>query len=514
MPSPEPPRLPAGSPARERGVRAVLRRHRKKTIALLVLVIVPTLAHVAIGLSTRIHPPPIAEVPGETTIAAANPDLRVLGAGYARHRGKILEVRLAGSPEEIGHQHGRLLYREMVANEGALLGQFDHYVPFPPLRWLIMDVSRLQFRSVDQGMTAERRREVAAEARAFQPDPYDGVLPTYHRFIFLQSLYDIALSFEHSPLLGCTSFALTGAAAENGHVLLARNFDFEAGPVFDEGKAVFLVREEGRIPYASVAWPGLVGAVTGMNAEGVALVVHGGRAREAQSEGEPVVHTTRDLLGRARTTAEALALLQGKQPMVSHLLMIVDASGDVAIAERAPGAPLFVRRGVATTTPTGSSDGTKIPLTNHFEGPLGDDPANRRIEAVTSTRPRRLRLDELLENLPKGATVQDAVGVLRDRNAIGGAPLKLGNRRSIDALIATHGVVMDATARVIWVSEGPHLAGRLLRFDIGQLLGAGFDPSTDGGPQDEADAIAADPILTNGQYEAWVKAGSRHEGEN
>ena len=89
-------------------------------------------------------------------------------------------------------------------------------------------------------------------------------MSTYHRFIFLQSLYDIALSFEHSPLLGCTSFALTGSASEDGHVLLARNFDFEAGPVFDEKKAVFLMREEGRIPYASVSWPGLVGAVSAL----------------------------------------------------------------------------------------------------------------------------------------------------------------------------------------------------------------------------------------------------------
>ena len=472
--------------------------------------IVPLTVHVGIGLSTRIQPPPIPEVGGEPSVAAEDPDLRVLGAGYARHRGKVLEVRLAGSPEEMGHQHGRLLYREMVANEGALLGQFNHYVPIAPVRWLMMDVSRLQFRNVDQGMPAERLREVAAQARAFQPDPYDDLLPTFHRFIFLQSLYDIALSFERSPLLGCTSFALAGDAAEGGHVLVARNFDFEAGPIFDEGKAVFLIREEGRIPYASVAWPGLVGVVTGMNAEGVSVVVHGGRAREAQNEGEPVVHTTRDLLARARTTAEAITLLEGKRPMVSHMLMIADARGDVAIVERAPGERPFVRRGAGRAR-SGDGPRTKIPLTNHFEGPLSDDPANRQIEAVTSTRSRRLRLDEILENLPKGTTVQDAVGVLRDRKGFGGAPFKLGNRRSIDALIATHGVVMDATARVMWVSEGPHLAGRFLRFDIGRLLGGDFDPRADRG---DPAAIDADEILSNGQYEAWVKAGAHHEGEN
>lgn len=475
------------------------RRHRKKLIALAVAAFAPLLAHVGVGIATPIHPPAITAPAGEPAVAAEDPDLRVLGPAYARHRGKILEVRLAGTPEEIGHQHGRLLYPEMKENEGTLYAQFRHYVPILPARWLIMDVSRLQFRHVDRGMSDDRRREIAAEALAFSPDPYSDVLPTYHRFVFLNALYDIALSFEHSPLLGCTSFAIGGGASEAGHVILARNFDFEAGPIFDEKKAVFLVREEGRIPYASVAWPGLVGAVSGMNAEGVALVVHGGRAREPKAEGEPVVHTMRDVLGRAHTTAEAIAILDRKDPMVSHMVMIADPSGDVAIAERAPGAPMFVRRGRG-----------KVPLTNHFEGPLRDDPKNHRVEATTSTHARRDRLDELLANLPAGASVEQVVDILRDHRGQGDAPLPLGDRRTLDALIATHSVVMDTTARALWVSEGPHLVGRYLRFDLKTLLDPGFMPHKD----DPIVAIPPDPILTSGAYEAWVRAGSPHTTEH
>lgn len=473
-------------------------RRPKKLAALATLLIVPVFAHVGIALSTRMTPPPIAALDGESVKSPADPDLRVLGASYARHRGKILEVRLAGTPERIGHDHGRLLYPEMVENEGTLYAQFSHYVPIPPARWLLMDISRLQFRGVDQRMPEDRRREIAAQAAAFSPDPYGSVLPTYQRLVFLQSLYDIALSFEHSPLLGCTSFALTGDAAEAGHVLLARNFDFEAGPIFDEKKAVFLIREEGKIPYASVAWPGLVGTVTGMNAEGVALVVHGGRAREPRPEGEPVVHTMRELLGRAHTTKEALAILAVTPPMVSHMVMIADPSGDVAIAERAPGEPLFVRRGQG-----------KVPLTNHFEGPFATDPANVRIETVTSTRPRRIRLDELLANLPRGASVEHVVGVLRDKKAIGGGDAPLGDRKTLDALIATHSVVMDTTAKALWVSEGPHLAGRYLRFDLATLLDPGFTPK----PDDPISSLPEDEIMKDGRYDAWVKQGSSHKGE-
>jgi len=108
-----------------------------------------------------------------------------------------------------------------------------------------------------EGMSVARMREIAAQAQGMAPDPFSDFLPTYHRFVFLQSLYDISLSFEHSPLLGCTSFALTDGAAAGGHAVLARNFDFEAGPIFDLGKAVFFVKETGKVPYASVSWPGL-----------------------------------------------------------------------------------------------------------------------------------------------------------------------------------------------------------------------------------------------------------------
>ena len=479
-----------------RGLARVLRNHKKKLVALGVLVLGPLGFHVGVGLGTRIHPPQVVTPQGEVSEAG---DLRTFGASYAVHRGKMLEVGLRGTPEEIGYAHSRLLYREMVQNEGTLYQQLETFVPIAPARWLLVDVSRLQFRTVDRGMPDERRREIAAQALGFSPDPYEGFLPTYHRLVFLQSLYDIALSFEHSPLLGCTSFALTDGAAADGHVILARNFDFEAGPIFDVGKAVFLVRQEGRIPYASVAWPGLAGAVSGMNLEGVGVVVHGARAREARPEGEPVVHTMRDVLGRARTTAEAIDLLRTKQPMVPHMVMLVDATGDAAIVERVPGAEMHVRRGRG-----------KVPLTNHLEGPLAMDPSNKRVEVQTSTMPRRRRLDEILANLPRGATVQDAVSVLRDKKGIGGETVPLGDRRTLDALIATHGVVMDATAKVLWVSEGPHLVGRFLAFDLNKLFDNAYSP----GSAPEPAAIPPDPIAGNGEYDAWLRAGSPHHGAN
>jgi hypothetical protein len=186
----------------------------------------------------------------------------------------------------------------------------------------------------------------------------------------------------------------------------------------------------------------------------------------------------RDVLGQARSTNEAVALLRAREAMVSHIVMVADRTGNIAIVERAPGESVWVRRGKG-----------KVALTNHFEGPLADDPANRQVEQETSTLVRRARLHELLDRLPRGAAVSDAIAILRDKRGPGDAHLPAGDRRAIDAQIATHGVVMDTTARVIWVSEGPHLQGRFIRFDLGRLLAPGYDPRA----ENDVVASSADP---------------------
>jgi hypothetical protein len=438
------------------------------------------LVHPAIVLSTRMLPPTITIPNDKARADASDSDLLRVGPDYARHRGKIWEVSLSGSPEQIGEHLVALLRPEMLANEAELWTKLESLVPSAWARFLIFDIARIRFRNVDRLISERYRREIAASASTFAPDPWEARIPSYQRMVYLHSLYDVSLSFEHSPLIGCSSFALTGDAAASGHTILARTFDFEAGSIFDNHKAVFLVHESGRLAYASVAWPGLVGAVTGMNEAGLALVVHGGRAKEAQNSGEPLVHTMRDVLAEARSTEDALRIFREREPMVSHIVMVADGTGDIAVVERVPGEPPSIRRG-----------SSKIALTNHFEGPWADDPANVQVKRETSTVARRARLDELLSRLPPRATIEDAIAILRDKRGTGDVSLPPGDRRAIDAFIATHGVVMDATSRVIWVSEGPHLLGRFIRFDLHRLLARGYDPKS----EDEVFATPVDPML-------------------
>jgi hypothetical protein len=469
-------------------MKAFVKRHPKKLSALGFLVLAPFALHFAIVVSAR-EIPPAVDVPKRTLERRG--DLTRFGDAYVRRRGPLLEVGLRGSPEAIGYSHSRLLYDRMVENEGILLNRFDEQIPSSLLRQVLLDLAQARYRNVDLGMSRDRVREIAAGALGFQPDPFARFFPTYQRFLYLNALYDIALSFEGSPLIGCTTFTFNGAAAEHESnasgqgAILARAFDFEVDDVFDRRKAVFLVREDGKIPFASVAWPGLVGVVSGMNAEGLAVVVHGGRAGEPRTEGEPVVHGLRRVLSEARDLGEAVVLLRQRSPLVSHLLVIADAAGRTAAIERVPGAEPYVR-----ALPSAAA------VTNHFEGPFASDPKNLRVLEKTSTRARRDRGDELVQRLMGPVGPAQAVSMLRDRKGVNGQKLELGDRRAIDALIATHGVVMQTAERMLWVSESPHLLGRFVRFDLARLLAPDYDPAA----SDSLSTLPADPLLESEEY--------------
>jgi hypothetical protein len=198
--------------------------------------------------------------------------------------------------------------------------------------------------------------------------------------------------------------------------------------------------------------------------------------------------------------------LSAPRVRVSHIVALADAKGNFAVVERAPGVDTFVRRRF--------SDPSRVAVTNHFEGPLGDDPKNAAVRAHTTTLARRARLDELLRSVgAHEADASRAVAMLRDHRCAGGVACPLGDRRSIDAFIATHGIVADTTARTLWVSAGPELSGAFVAFDLTRDFGEPRDPppALDDG---EPEIIAADPVLSDGRRAEGRARALRTRGED
>jgi hypothetical protein len=447
------------------------------------------LFHVLVVHFSALEAPKIQTPSSE--LRSVGPALRYYGASYVSEADGIIEARLEGTPAQVGFASGKLLRQEILETEGRLFKQFEHYVPRGWARALLLDWARIRYSHLDRNLDASSRDELAGLGAALEPDPFSSFMPAYQRLVYLSGLYDISLSFERAPLVGCTTFLVRGKSSDNGHSWLARNFDFEVDEIFDQKKVLYLMVESGTISFASVAWPGIPGVVSGMNAEGLALVVHGGRAGNFDVTGEPVLQTMRYVLGHARSAADALEILRQKRPMVSHIVIVTDPTAQSMVIERVPRQTPYVYR---------VQD--RAVITNHFIGPATDDPQNERVREETTTLYRQQRGQQILARYKRPLMASDFVDLLRERRGINDVELPLGDRRAIGALIAAHGVVFDTTDRKLWVSTPPHLLGRFIEFDLKNLLGPAADPNA---ALAKRHYLSPDPLYVGGQYDEWKK---------
>ena len=475
---------------------AITQRRWRWMRRIVLLAVLVAAGGVTFDAATRIVPPPLP-APAERLVTHEGETARV-GDAYLARRGRLRVMQVAGDPVELGYQHARLASPLMAEGDGRMLDLFAATVPSRALRAIVSAIVRARYRRLDRAFPDDRRAEIFGQSVGYA-DPYTFVFPTYQRLVYLHSLYDIALAFEHSPLLACTAFVASGPAtaggSASGHTIVGRNFDFDIDPWFDDDKIVEIVSPRGKIAFASVAWPGMTGVVTGMNAEGLWVSVNGGRAGELDSGGVPVVFTTRAVLEGAHSLDEAIAIIGHDAPMASHIVLLADGkTGESAVVERAPGRALGVVRDASVTV-----------LANHYRTtPLKDDPKDARIRELTTTLARDARLRELVERRRGSIDPGTAVGMMRDRAGVGDAPVPLGNRNALDAVVATHSVVADLTALTLWVSEGPHTFGRYVRIDLGARLREGEGAAA----REAADDIAEDPALRDGTW-ARLELGSR-----
>jgi predicted choloylglycine hydrolase len=418
----------------------------------------------------------------------------VLGDSWMARRGKVWEVHLKGDPFELGYANGRLAFFFHRRADRHMASLAETFVPNRAVRWGLYNFLRWRYRHVVDALPPELQMELAGIARGYEPDPFAGDMDTYARVVFYHALHDITQPLVHSPLLGCTSFAAAGKATAGGHLVIGRNFDFDGGEIFDTDKAVLFFEPKEGIPFASVGWPGLAGVVTGMNAEGVYLSVNAGRVKEPSADGFPVILLVRWVLQHAHSMAEAIDLLRAHPIMVGDIILVGDGeTGESAVVELGPG-KIGVR---------GPDERGILVAANHFlTDALKDDPGNLEAMKTLTTINRHARMLEALAPHEGAIDPGRALSVLRDRLAVGGKPLGPGNRNALDALIATHAVVVDASAKTLWVTEAPHTLGRAIAFDLRRELAPAAGPVAAGGPPAD---FPEDPYLRGG-YDAYVAA--------
>jgi hypothetical protein len=438
--------------------------------ALTLLIAIPLVAEIVLaheapaGIGpSRAHPP--TRTVGSRTYTAGDSWMRWHSVG---DNSGFWEFLQSGSDEDRGYAIAKLAGPVDVRIENEMFDQLDYFLPQVWSRWLVLRGMGTNMVDLPRYIAPEYQREIYWAAH-FHDDPYQYMAPTYPRIIAYHALHDISQMLIDNPLIVPNTFACTGvislpaySAPENGHLFLGRNFDFEGGESFSRQKSVtYVIPPAGEgIPFAHVAWPGLSGAVTGMNAERLALFINAAATKDCRRIGTPTILMARDILQHSRNIEEAAAIIVRTQVFVSDIIVVADGkTGCARVFEKSPAA-------------TASYDVSQSAVVaNHLMTPrFADDPVNRERESDGTTRQRYARARELLDRLSGRVTPEGLVGLLRDKQGLHDRPLGLGNRNAIDGLIACHGVVMDVTAGKMWVGAWPYVEGPFAEIDVLAML--------------------------------------------
>ena len=428
---------------------------------------------------------PGGDVRGEITMVQSAPGAAprlTFDASSLEWLGGIAVLRASGDAHAIGAAHGRLLAPSIAAviraekpsieatvSDDGVLGGSTHNMR---LAW--------RWRFIDDGLVEADRLMVAGIMRGAAAS---GTKLGYDDLVRAQAVLDVGSPAAKSGELEehgvAHSLTVIGTQQQApARVWIGRTFALSG--LSDGGDSaapvVTIAHPDGRLAWASVGWPGHVGAVTGINSQAIAVMVDPARTGDVRPTrvARPAALLARAVLEQSKTLDEAVKLVEQTPTLGSALFILVDgASGKWVLVERTPSKAIVER---APKVPAFGD----VLTTNS----LAQDPDNDRSRRMLPTGARVDRAAHLVRG--PLADVAAMAAVLRDSHGIDDAPRAPGHRGAIDDARAVHTAILDPASMELWVAD-PRAAGRMRAFDLRhELRGEGDRASP---PAD----IAADP---------------------
>ena len=376
---------------------------------------------------------------------------------------EILSVR--GAPFKRGVAAAKLTGANAIRLEKALLQRVQHVIGNRFLLWLLRKIGYLLRHDLPDYFSLEVQQEVYGYTITLPASPFKQLGSPYFRGLNYQAAHDTGhqVMDRFLSLQGCTSFAAWGAASVNGHLIIGRNFDFEIGDIFDRFKQVQVVCPDDGIAFISVSWSGMSGVVSGVNRDLIAVTLNAAKSDHSRWKGTPVTMIARAILQRARTLAEAVAIIESNNSYISESFLLADGKTNQAIVvEKTP---------VVTIVRKPEFFKNAIVCANHFLAPALQNHRQHRLFVKEGSSLRRLeRMRELLSRNLGKIEACTAAAILRDRKLKGDIDIGMGHTHSINSSIGSHSIIMDLSAQILWVSRGPHQTNQYLPISIKEIF--------------------------------------------
>ncbi|MEN6548836.1 MAG: C45 family peptidase [Armatimonadia bacterium] len=206
------------------------------------------------------------------------------------HCNGYLIVRLVGTPEEMGRQHGRFLGEQVrrVVKDVILEGEAST----PEAYGKLMAGTRRMEKQLPDDIKRELRA-LAGEAKV-----------KYEDLVALQLFGDVWRASQ------CSSFAAYGPATASGELIAGRNFDFFDHGVSEYAAVILHYIPQNGIPFITITWAGIINGWTAMNAEGVIAANNTSWGRSDSLDGLSTCFMIRKIVQHSATVAEGVETVQ------------------------------------------------------------------------------------------------------------------------------------------------------------------------------------------------------------
>jgi predicted choloylglycine hydrolase len=406
----------------------------------------------------------------------------------------LWELYAEGDALEIGLTTGALSDSLLKKQEQIFFSRIEDIVPSKFQQILLRNFLKWYNRKLYQNVPNEYQTEIYGVSQ-YTSHNFDNLAKQYQLSLYLHAAHDIGHALQDLALVGCSSFAAWGEKSEDGNLILGRNFDFYVNDAFAENKIVAFINPKEGHPFMMVTWPGMVGAVSGMNKEGLTVTINAGKSEIPLTAKTPISILTREILQYAKNIDEAIAIAKKREVFVSESIMVGSAQDNKAILiEVSP------ERMSVYDVPNSN----QLICSNHFQSEAYKNDKRNKSQIINSHSKYRLdRMQELFAQNPK-INPQIASEILRNKDGLQNIKLGYGNEKALNQLMAHHGIIFKPKEKLVWVSANPYQLGEFVCYNLDSIFKERKMDSIISFEEENLN-IAKDPFLETAAFKNYQK---------